>query len=299
MQLGTLLPLGDIGGDPSVVREYAQTAEAIGYDFLEAADHVLGVNVASRPDWDLSRNTSADLFHDPFVLFGFLAGVAPKLGFSTGVLILPQRQTVLVAKQAACVDVLCGGRFRLGIGVGWNEVEFTALNENFHNRGRRSEEQVQVMQALWADPHVSFKGKWHTIEDAGINPRPASGKVPVWFGGHHERTLPRIAKLGDGWMPNAYGPDATALEIFGQLRRMTEEAGRDPASVGIEVWTSMGAGSEADWRKEVSFWKQAGVSHLALTCTFNRRHHRRIAGDTLADHLAALKRYHAAVADLL
>ena len=129
-----------------------------------------------------------------------------KLGFSTGVLILPQRQTVLVAKQAACLDVLCGGRFRLGIGVGWNEVEFIGLNENFHNRGRRSEEQVQVMQALWAEPHVTFKGRWHTIEDAGINPRPASGKVPVWFGGHHERTLQRIAKWGDGWMPNAYPP---------------------------------------------------------------------------------------------
>ena len=202
MQLGTLLPLGDIGGDPGVVREYAQTSEAIGYDFVEAPDHVLGVNAASRPGWD--RNTSADLFHDPFVLFGFLAGCTTKLGFSTGVLILPQRQTVLVAKQAACLDVLCGGRFRLGVGVGWNEVEYTGLNENFHNRGRRSEEQVQVIQKLWANPHVIFKGKWHTIEDAGINPLPASRKVEVWFGGHHERTLPRIAKWGDGWMPNAY-----------------------------------------------------------------------------------------------
>ena len=203
MQLGTLLPLGDIGGDPSVVRDYAQGLEAMGIDFLEAPDHVLGVNAASRPDWDLSRNTSADLFHDPFVLFGFLAGCTAKLGFSTGVLILPQRQTVLVAKQAACLDVLCGGKFRLGIGVGWNEVEFIGLNEDFHTRGRRSAEQVQVMQALWAEPHVTFKGRWHTIDDAGINPRPASGRVPVWFGGHHEQTLKRIAKYGDGWMPNA------------------------------------------------------------------------------------------------
>ena len=187
MQLGALIPLGDIGGDPSVVRDYAQAVEAMGYDFLEAPDHVLGVNAASRADWDMSRNTSHDLFHDPFVLFGFLAGCTTKLGFSTGVLILPQRQTVLVAKQAACLDVLCGGRFRLGIGVGWNEVEFIGLNENFHNRGRRSEEQVQVMQALWAQDHVTFKGRYHTIDDAGINPRPPSGRVPVWFGGHHER----------------------------------------------------------------------------------------------------------------
>ena len=165
MELGTLLPEGDIGGAPATVHEYAQTAEALGYDFLEAPDHVLGANEASAAE---SGRTGAGLYHDPFVLFGYLAGCTTKLGFSTGVLILPQRQTVLVAKQAACLDVLSGGRFRLGIGVGWNEVEFTGLNENFHNRGRRSEEQVQVMQKLWAEPHVTFKGRWHTIDDAGI-----------------------------------------------------------------------------------------------------------------------------------
>lgn len=297
MQLGTLLPWGDIGGDPATVRDYAQSAEATGFDFVEAPDHVVGVNAASRPGWD--RNTSEDLFHDPFVLFGYLAGVSPKLGFSTGVLILPQRQAVLVAKQAACLDVLCGGRFRLGIGVGWNEVEFTALNENFHNRGRRSEEQIAVMQALWRAPHVSFKGRWHTIEDAGINPLPAARKVPVWFGGHHERTLERIARMGDGWMPNAYEPNDEARAIFDRLRGMTQKAGRDPAAVGIEVWVSMGTGGEADWARETRFWKAAGASHLTLTTTFNRRHHRRIPGHTLADHLAALKRYHAAVSEYL
>jgi probable F420-dependent oxidoreductase len=297
MELGTLLPWSDIGGDPAVIREYAQAAESIGYDFLEAPDHVLGVNAASRPGWD--RNDNNDLFHDPFVLFGFLAGCTSKLGFSTGVLILPQRQTVLVAKQAACLDVLSGGRFRLGIGVGWNEVEFTGLNENFHNRGRRSEEQVQVMQKLWAEPHVSFKGRWHTIEDAGINPRPASGKVPVWFGGHHERTLERIAKFGDGWMPNAYMPGPEATQVLDRLRHLTEAASRDPAQVGIEAWVSMGTGSEADWAKETRFWKAAGASHICLTTTFNRRHHKRISGHTLSDHLAALRRYHRAVADAL
>ena len=296
MQLGALLPLGDVGGDPGVMREYAQAAESIGYDFLEAPDHVLGANPAGRPDAD---RTGAGLYQDPFVLFGYLAGVAPKLGFSTGVLILPQRQTALVAKQAACLDVLCGGRFRLGIGVGWNEVEFTGLNENFHNRGRRSEEQVQVMQALWKAPHVSFKGRWHTIDDAGINPRPASGNVPVWFGGHHDRTLDRIAKWGDGWMPNAYPPDQSALDVLGQLRRLTEQAGRDPKQIGIEVWVSMGSGSDADWAKEARFWKQAGATHLCLTTTFNRRHHKRISGHTLSDHIAALRRFHAAVAGAL
>jgi probable F420-dependent oxidoreductase len=299
MQLGALIPLGDIGGDREAVRDYAQAIEAMGYDFLEAPDHVLGVNAASRPDWDLSRNTSRDLFHDPFVLFGFLAGCTRTLGFSTGVLILPQRQTVLVAKQAACLDVLCGGRFRLGIGVGWNEAEFVGLNENFRNRGRRSEEQVQVMQALWAQDHVTFNGRWHRIEDAGINPRPASGRVPVWFGGHHEATLARIAKWGDGWMPNAYPPDRSALEVFDKLRALTREAGRDPRAVGIEAWTSCGSGTPDDWRNEAAFWKNAGASHICLSTTFNRRHHRRIAGHTAADHLAALRAYRDAVAEAL
>jgi probable F420-dependent oxidoreductase len=296
MQLGTLLPLGDIGGSPTVMKEYAQAAEDAGYDFIEAPDHVLGANPDSQPS---GERMSAGLYQDPFVLFSYLAGVTPQLGFSTGVLILPQRQTVLVAKQAACLDVLCGGRFRLGIGVGWNEVEFTGLNENFANRGRRSEEQVQVMQKLWAEPFVKFTGRWHTLDDAGINPRPQSGKVPVWFGGHHERTLPRIAKWGDGWMPNAYPPGQEALDIFATLRRLTEEAGRNPADVGIEVWTSMGAGGESDWAKEAKFWKEAGASHLCLTTTFHRRHHHRLSGQTLSDHVAALKRFRNAVADAL
>ena len=191
MQLGALIPFHDVGGQPGTVREYARGLEDAGYDFLEAPDHVLGVNVASRAGWDPDRNTSQDLFHDPFVLLGYLSGVAPKLAFSTGVLIMAQRQTALIAKQAACLDVLCQGRFRLGIGVGWNEVEFIGLNENFRNRGRRSEEQVQVMRALWANEHVTFKGKYHTIDDAGINPRPASGSLPIWYGGHHEKTFPR------------------------------------------------------------------------------------------------------------
>ena len=297
MQLGALMPLGDIGGDAATVREYAQTMESVGYDFIEAPDHVLGVNAASRPGWD--RNDNDDLFHDPFVLFGFLAGCTSKIGFSTGVLILPQRQTVLVAKQAASLDVLCGGRFRLGIGVGWNEVEYVGLNENFKNRGRRSEEQVQVMQALWANNHVDFKGRYHTIEDAGINPRPPSGRVPVWYGGHHDATLPRIAKWGDGWMPNAYQPDESALAIFEKLRLLTREAGRDPSAVGIEVWTSCGSGTPADWAKEVAFWKRAGATHIALTTTFHRRHHHRIAGHAIADHLEAARRYRDAVSNAL
>src|ERR1700733_8261716 len=179
MKLGVAIPVIDsaVGGDPNAIRDFAQAAEDIGYHDLSVPDHVLGVNVATRPDWG-DRNTSADLFQDPFTVLGFPAGCTNKIAFSTQVLILAQRQTVLVAKQAACLDVLCGGRFRLGIGVGWNEVEFVGLNENFHNRGRRSEEQVQVMKALWAEPHVTFHGKYHTIQDAGINPLPVKRSIP-------------------------------------------------------------------------------------------------------------------------
>ncbi|MGE0221937.1 MAG: LLM class F420-dependent oxidoreductase [Acetobacteraceae bacterium] len=299
MRLGVMLPLHDIGGDPAVLRDFAQATEAMGYTNLGLADHVLGVNVASRPDWG-DRNTSADLFHDPFVCFAYLAGICrPTTEFSTQVLILAQRQAVLVAKQAASLDLLCGGRFRLGVGVGWNPVEFTGLNEDFSNRGRRSAEQVEVMQKLWADPHVTFAGRWHTIEDAGINPLPVNRRIPVWFGGHVDQTLQRIARLGDGWIMNAYPPGDAALAEFDKLRRLTREAGRDPAAIGIEVWTSGGQGTETDWQDEAKFWKQAGATHLTLTNTFNRRHHRRIAGKTVADHLAVQQRYRDAVAGVL
>ncbi len=231
VKLGVALPIVDIGGQPDGIREFAQAAEAIGYQGIAAPDHVLGVNVASRPEWTQGRARSTDLYHDPFVLFGFLAGCTTIGDFSTQVLILAQRQTVLVAKQAASLDVLSKGRFRFGIGVGWNEVEFIGLNENFHNRGRRLEEQVEVIQALWAEPHVAFKGKWHTIDDAGINPRPSARQVPLWYGGHADVTLRRCAKWGDGWMPLAYPPGEEARSAFAKLRGYAE----DPATIGIWV----------------------------------------------------------------
>jgi probable F420-dependent oxidoreductase len=300
MRLGVALPLVDaeIGGDPVAIREFAQAAEEIGYRDLAAPDHVLGVNVTSRPDWG-DRNTSADLFHDPFVLFGFLAGCTRNIEFSTQVLILAQRQTVLVAKQAACLDVLCGGRFRLGIGVGWNPVEFVGLNENFHNRGHRSEEQVEVMKALWAEPHVIFNGKFHTIEDAGINPLPPKRSIPIWYGGHADVTLRRVVKWGDGWMPLAYAPGDEATAAFDKLRGYAAAAGRDPASIGIDTRVSVGIGNEAEWRDTVRFWKSSGVTHLTLATYSGRGHLRRIPGKSLSDHLNAIKRYWNAVADLL
>jgi len=298
MQLGCSLPIGDIGTDPAVLRDYAQAAEGLGFTHLMAPDHVLGANPATYRG-DRRVGTTASAYHDPFVLFGFLSGSTQQIGFAVGVLILAQRQAVLVAKQAASLDVLSGGRFRLGIGVGWNEVEFVGLNENFHNRGRRSAEQVRVMQALWAEPHVTFDGEFHHIEDAGINPRPALGRVPIWYGGHAEATFRRCARYGDGFMPLAYPPGEAALAAFEKLRTLTREAGRDPVKMGIEVWVSPGSGGPEEWRHEVQFWKSAGVTHLNASTTYSSNRHTRIPGGTAAEHLAALARYREAVADLL
>src|SRR6201987_118130 len=197
MHLGIALPFGDIGGDGPIVRGFAALPQGEGDDGLTRADHVLGGNPANPAS---GRAGGLGLFHDPFVAFGFTAACPKKVELSTQVLILAQRQTVLVAKQAASLDVLSGGRFRFGIGVGWNEIELVGLNDNFHNRGKRSEEQVQVMQALWANPYVKFEGKWHRLTDAGINPLRPRRKIPLWFGGHMDVTLQRIAKGGGGWM---------------------------------------------------------------------------------------------------
>ncbi len=298
MKLGIALPLVDVQGDPATVRDFAQAAEGLGYHHLGAPDHVLGVNVASRPDWG-ARNTSKDCFHDPFVLFGFLSACTKKIEFSTQVMILPQRQTALVAKQAASLDVLSGGRFRLGIGVGWNPVEYVGLNESFANRGRRQEEQVQVLRALWAEPHVTFKGQWHTIEDAGINPLPVRRKIPLWFGGHEDVTLKRIAKWGDGWIMLAHPQGPVANAEFAKLKGYVKAAGRDESAVGLEVWVSTGEGGPEDWCRQFQGWKAAGVTHVTVNSTYGRGPHKRIAGRTMADHLAAMRAYHAAVADLV
>ena len=300
MLLGCSLPVGDIGAGGPVLRDYAQAAEGLGFAYLLAPDHVLGGNPAA--DYGGRRvGTTATAYHDPFVLFGFLAGCTEAIGFASGVLILAQRQAALVAKQAASLDVLCGGngRFRLGIGVGWNEVEFTGLGMDFHTRGRRSADQVRIMQALWAEPHVKYESEFHKLDDAGINPRPTSGRVPIWYGGHAEATFRRAARYGDGFMPLAYPAGDQALAAFDKLRGLLRENGRDPAQFGIEVWVSPGKGSADDWRKEIAFWKAAGVTHATVHTTYASSHHTRIAGKTAGEHLAAITRYKEAVADLV
>ena len=287
----------DMGGAPETVLTFARAAEDLGFDGLAVADHVIGANTASRPDWG-NRNTSKDFFHDPFVLFGFLAASTSRVELSTQVLILAQRQTALVAKQAASAAVLAGGRLRLGVGIGWNPIEFEALNENFKDRGRRSEEQIEFMRALWAEPHVTYEGQWHRINDAGINPLPPGGSIPLWLGGHVEATIERAGRIADGWIMLVYPPGEEALAAFARLRSYTEAAGRDPAAMGIEVWVSVGKGDASDWRREFEFWREAGVSHITLNNAYARYGHQRMSGRTLDDHLRGMEQYWRAIEDL-
>jgi probable F420-dependent oxidoreductase len=297
MQLGVVLPAIDIGGDPIVLRDMAQAIEGMGYAHLALPDHVLGANVASRPNWT-GGNTSADLFHDCLVLLGYLAGQTRNIVLTTQVLILPQRQAALVAKQCATIDVLSGGRLRLGIGLGWNPVEFQALGKDFHTRGIRATEQVELMRLLWTREHVTFKGRWHQVDDAGINPLPVQRPIPVWFGGFDDRMLRRLAGHGDGWVANAYPPGPEAEEVIDRLRVYAEEAGRT-TPIPIDAWTSMGGTDPEGWRAEIAAWKRHDIGYATLTTAFNRRHHKRIEGRDYNAHLKAIGDYMAAVKDLL
>ena len=262
MEIGAVFPQTEIGSDPGAIKEYAQAAESLGYDHIIAFDHVLGANAASRPNWSGSyRHT--DSFHEPFVLFGYLAGVTERIGLVTSVIILAQRQTVLVAKQAAAVDVLSGGRLRLGIGIGWNAVEFEALGENFHDRGRRSEEQVDLLRKLWTSDLVTFEGRWHTVTDAGLNPLPIQRPIPIWFGGSGEPLLRRVARLGDGWFP-LLRPNREAGALVQRVRDLATEAGRSPDDIGIESWVSIRGRSQDEWIADVEAWKALGATHVSV-----------------------------------
>jgi probable F420-dependent oxidoreductase len=261
MRIGVVFPQTEIGSDPAVLKDYAQCAEELGYSHLLAYDHVLGANPASRPGWR-APYTHLDAFHEPLVLFGYLAGLTKQLELVTGIVILPQRQTVLLAKQAAEVDVLSGGRLRLGIGIGWNPVEYEALGENFKDRGQRSEEQIDVLRKLWSEELVTFDGRWHKITDAGIKPRPTR-PIPIWFGGSDDRALRRLARLGDGWFP-LVGPDERCRTMIEAVRKYAEEAGRDPSAIGIEGRIGYGEGSSESWLKEIEAWKKLGATHVSL-----------------------------------
>ena len=273
MKVGVVFPQTEIGADPGAVRQYAQAAEELGYDHILAYDHVLGANAASRPGWQRPYQHT-DMFHEIFVLFGYLAGITQRIELVSGVLILPQRQTALVAKQAAAVDVLSGGRMRLGIGIGWNDVEYEALGENFHNRGSRSEEQIEVLRALWTNEAVTYEGRWHTITDAGVNPLPIQRPIPIWIGGGpgsagsiseaaSERVLRRIGRMGDGWFPQVR-PDERGRASVARLHEYAREAGRDPAEIGMEGRVNIARGGPEEWLREVAAWRDIGATHLSV-----------------------------------
>lgn len=262
MKIGVVFPQTEIGADASGVRAFGEEVEGLGYAHLLAYDHVLGANAASRPGWS-GAYSSESMFHEVFVLFSYLAGITERIEFVTGVLILPQRQTALVAKQAASLDRLSNGRLRLGVGVGWNEVEYVGLNENFRNRGARSEEQIAVLRRLWTNDVITYEGRWHTIPDAGINPLPVQQPIPIWLGGYVDATLKRVGRIGDGYFPRGMPGDELSrnLEIIAEAAR---EAGRDPADIGIEGRISLAQLPEEQWAGAVEAWRAAGASHLSI-----------------------------------
>lgn len=286
MQIGIVFPQTEIGDDPEHVATFATTAESLGYRHLLAYDHVLGANTASRPGW-FGPYTSKSLFHEPFVLFGFLAGITRTIGFATGVLILPQRQTALVAKQAASLDVLCGGRLRLGVGIGWNEVEYEALGESFKNRGRRSEEQIEVMRKLWAASEVEYEGEFHTIPDAGILPLPPRRNIPIWIGGMAPVIAERVGRIADGWLPMA---QKTLPDEIARMRASAKAAGRDPDQIGIECIIPPSATPEAA-RDRIEELADLGVSHVSYSLM-------NLGLDGPTAHIDALKGVWDAVGDL-
>jgi probable F420-dependent oxidoreductase len=260
MKIGAVFPQLEIGADPNIVRDWATTVEDAGYSHALAYDHVLGADPANRPGW--TGYTDKSLFHEVFVLFGYLAAITTELELVTGVLVLPQRQTALVAKQAAEVDVLSGGRLRLGVGIGWNHVEYQALGVPFKQRGALLEEQVDVLRKLWAEPVVSVSGKYHEIEQAGLNPLPGR-EIPIWFGGSADAVLRRTGRIGDGWMPQS-PPDEKARGQLATIREAAEAAGRDPQSIGIEARLTLGAVPEQDWRAFADGWRELGATHLGV-----------------------------------
>jgi probable F420-dependent oxidoreductase len=283
MQLGVVFPQTEIGNDPAVIRDYAQAAEELGYGHVLAYDHVLGANPNRPGGWDRGY-TFESAFHEPFVLFSYLAGLTSTLQFFTGILILPQRQTALVAKQAAALDVLSGGRLRLGVGVGWNAVEYESLGQDFHTRGRRMEEQITLLRRLWTEPLVTFEGRFERIPDAGINPLPVQRPIPIWMGGMSDVVQRRVARFADGWFPQRITPGPEAQELIQKVRDDARAAGRDPAALGIHVTHNAAGSSPEGWAAAAEAWQKLGLTHVSLNTMG--------AGlATPTDHIDAIRRF--------
>jgi len=279
MQIGVVLPQTEIGPDPGAVRAYGEGVEALGYRHLLAYDHVLGADRDVHSPWQRPYDVHTT-FHEPFVVFGFLAAIT-SLELVTGVIILPQRQTALVAKQAAEVDLLTQGKFRLGVGLGWNAVEYEALGKDFATRGRRIDEQVQLLRRLWTEQSLTFDGTYEQVTGAGIAPMPVQRPIPIWFGAQSPAAYRRAGRLADGWFPQIQ-PGPTLDEARAIVEAAAVDAGRDPSTLGMEgraTWT----GDADDLAAKVALWEQAGATHVSINTMS--------AGlATVDDHLAVLAR---------
>jgi probable F420-dependent oxidoreductase len=279
MHIGVVLPQTEIGPDVGAVRAYGEGADGLGFHHLVAYDHVVGADPAVYAGWDGPYDIDTQ-FHEPFVTFGYLAACT-SLELVTGITILPQRQTALVAKQAAEVDLLTGGRFRLGVGIGWNAVEYDALGQDFHTRGRRMEEQVALLRALWTTRSVTMAGRFDRVTGVGIAPRPVQQPIPIWVGGATPAAFRRAGRVADGWLPMVQ-PGPKLDEALAHVAEGAEEAGRDPAVIGMEgrlEWR----GDVDDLVRRVDGWREVGASHLSINTM-----HAGLA--TVDDHLEALGR---------
>ncbi len=263
MKFNISFPQDNAMADPGAVREFAQMVDESGFDHLTVSDHVLGANPASRPNWT-GRYTVDDPFREPMVMLGFMAACTSRVRLGTSIVILPQRQTALVAKQMAEIDILSNGRAMLGVGVGWNELEFVGLNEDFHTRGRRMEEQLAVMRALWTERSTTFRGEFHTIDDAGLNTMPVQRPIPVWMGGAAPRVMKRIAQLADGWLPSSASV-ADFNAQYEQFKGLVQEAGRDINSIAVVPRMTLKRGAESTWPELVDGWRSTGATHLGVS----------------------------------
>ncbi len=279
MHIGVVLPQTELGADPGAIRAYAEGVAALGYAHLLAYDHVLGADPAVHAGWSGPYDVSTT-FHEPFVLFGHLAAIT-SMELVTGIIILPQRPTALVAKQAAEVDLLTGGHFRLGVGLGWNPVEYEALGQPFDQRGRRMSEQIPLLRRLWTEPSLSHHGDFDTVTGAGLSPLPVQRPIPVWIGGRSDPAYRRIGRLGDGWFPQVRPGEALdhALTVIGQA---AQGAGRDPADIGMEGQVTMDLADPDRLLRQVERWRLAGATHLSINTM-------RTGQVDVDGHLAALR----------
>jgi probable F420-dependent oxidoreductase len=261
MNIGVVFPQTEIGADAGAVRAYGQRVEELGYTHVLAYDHVLGADPAVHQPWTGPYDVHTT-FHEPLVMFGYLAGLT-SLELVTGIIILPQRQTALVAKQAAEVDLLTGGKFRLGVGLGWNEVEYQALGKSFRDRGRRLTEQVQLLRRLWTEESVTFEGRYEVIIGAGLRPLPVQRPVPIWFGAASEPAYVRAGQLADGWFPQM-PPGPRLDEARAIVAKAAEEAGRDPGQIGMEGRVSWGDGGAEQLVDHIGRWRAVGASHVSV-----------------------------------